>query len=152
MVSDELSTLRFVVEGVPVPKARPRVTKTGRTYTPEKSAAYERLVRHIALSSMQKSGLSLAETSVFVEVVAYMPIPASWPRKKRIGALLGGIRPIVRPDLDNIVKSVLDACNGVVYGDDSQVCTMVLQKRYETEEHRPSVHVSINWMKPQSGP
>jgi Holliday junction resolvase RusA-like endonuclease len=48
--------------------------------------------------------------------------------------------PNVKPDLDNVVKAVLDALNGVVYLDDAQVVNLVATKRYATE---PRVEVYI---------
>lgn len=38
--------------------------------------------------------------------------------------------PSVRPDLDNYVKAVLDAANGIIWLDDSQVCNLNVEKRY----------------------
>jgi Holliday junction resolvase RusA-like endonuclease len=51
-----------------------------------------------------------------------------------------GIKPPVdhrhgypkRPDLDKLVRSVLDALTGVCYGDDSQVCTLQSEKVFHT--------------------
>ena len=48
--------------------------------------------------------------------------------------------PKVKPDLDNVVKAVLDALNGVVYRDDAQVVNLVATKRYATE---PRVEVYV---------
>ncbi len=33
-----------------------------------------------------------------------------------------------RPDIDNMIKFVLDACNGVAHADDAQVCKVVAHK------------------------
>lgn len=35
-----------------------------------------------------------------------------------------------RPDADNICKIIMDAMNGVVYRDDSQVCDLRVTKRF----------------------
>ena len=39
--------------------------------------------------------------------------------------------PIVKPDLDKLVRSVLDALSGVVFADDAQVTGLLTVKRYE---------------------
>ena len=42
--------------------------------------------------------------------------------------------PTVRPDAENLVKGLLDAWNGVLYEDDSQVIDLVIRKRYAMTE------------------
>ena len=42
--------VEFTIEGPPVGKARPRVTRTV-TYTPKKTSQYENLVRYTAINS-----------------------------------------------------------------------------------------------------
>lgn len=36
--------ISFTIEGVPVPKGRPRFTRSGHTYTPDTTRKYEALV------------------------------------------------------------------------------------------------------------
>ena len=52
------------------------------------------------------------------------------PPKKRSAAWLNITRPTKRPDLDNYMKLALDACTGVVYGDDSQIVKLSGSKWY----------------------
>ncbi len=44
--------VNFTIEGPPIGKARPRVTRTV-TYTPAKTARYEDLVRYTAINSFK---------------------------------------------------------------------------------------------------
>jgi len=48
--------------------------------------------------------------------------PSSWPKRR------ADRWKVARPDIDNLVKSVLDACNGIVYRDDAQVVVLVAEK------------------------
>ena len=50
------------------------------------------------------------------------------------------IYPTVKPDTDNIAKSILDALNGIAYKDDKQVVTLSVKKRYD-EVPRVSVWI-----------
>lgn len=61
---------------------------------------------------------------------AIFPVPASWPQQKRLAAIVGELQPGKKPDLDNITKAWSDGLNGVVYRDDSLICSMMLEKRY----------------------
>ena len=44
--------------------------------------------------------------------------------------LNGDILPTKKPDLDNIIKIILDALNGVADHDDNQVCRGYFEKMY----------------------
>lgn len=56
--------------------------------------------------------------------------PKSMSRKRQYQALMGEVRPTTKPDLDNLLKSVKDALNGVAYVDDSQIVTITAEKAY----------------------
>ena len=46
-----------------------------------------------------------------------------------------GLRfPTRKPDIDNVLKAVADALNGVAYHDDSQVVMIEAQKLFSSEE------------------
>ena len=55
-----------------------------------------------------------------------MPEPKSMPKRDKGKAL----PHTKKPDLDNLEKAVMDAANGVVVQDDSQVCWKMSSKRY----------------------
>jgi Holliday junction resolvase RusA-like endonuclease len=121
----------FTVPGTPVGKGRPRFGRRGNfvaTYTPEKTAAYENLVRLHASIAMNGSK-TLQDALCCVISVEVVPTP-SWTKKKRQAALCGEISPIGKPDADNVAKAILDAMTGIVYDDDRQVCDLRVIKRY----------------------
>lgn len=66
-----------------------------------------------------------------LQVTAYLPVPMSWPGK-RIGlAETGRLKPVVKPDLDNLIKHLKDCLTAVgFWGDDKQVVDLVAAKRY----------------------
>jgi Holliday junction resolvase RusA-like endonuclease len=101
---------RAVIEGRPVPKGRPRFAQKDRwgrqlahprTYTPAATEAAEDAVRLAILT--QNPGIKPTSLTVAVDLTFYR---AS------------------RGDLDNLVKLVLDAANGIVWADDKQVCSI----------------------------
>lgn len=49
--------------------------------------------------------------------------------------------PIVKPDLLKLARAVEDALTGIVYGDDAQIVTEVLQKAYTTGSARVDVRL-----------
>lgn len=131
--------VEFVVLIVPIGKARARVTSRG-TFTPTKTRNAEQAIALIAKGAMK--GRQIASGRVIAAVEAVMPIPASWSKAKRMDAISSVIRPIGRPDADNISKLVLDACNGIVYADDSQIVDLTVTKFYGTT---PGITARFQW-------
>lgn len=144
LTTDEKKEVRFSVLGKPQPKSRPRFTKSGRAYTPTKTKNYETLIGQCAWVTMWDCKLRPTKSPVHLEMIAYLPIPQSWSERKRVQALAGAIRP-PKPDLDNIIKAVLDGCNKIVYEDDQQVYSIWARKVYETWDVKPSVMISFSW-------
>jgi Holliday junction resolvase RusA-like endonuclease len=123
----------FKVDGTPVPKGRARYVRRGNhisTYTPDKTRNYESLIKEAAIEAMGTS--EPLETPVTLYLYIRAPIPKSLP-KKRIEACLNGLeKPIKKPDASNVLKSVEDAMNGVVYKDDSQIVNIHVSKVYSS--------------------
>lgn len=117
----------FIIPGDAVPKARARVTRWG-TYTPKETVEFESRVRTIAQIQM-KLGAPL-QGALRVSVIITRGVPASWSKKKTQDALHGVIWPVSRPDMDNCIKSITDAMNGIVYVDDSQIVVMDGTKQF----------------------
>lgn len=141
----------FTIEGEPVAKGRPRFTRAGgfaRTYTPQKTRDAEAKIAILARCALQqqksddvalqqKNPIKNQKFPIKVELNFFLKIPKSISQKK----LNEGIKPTVKPDLDNFAKTVLDAMNGIVYEDDSQVVEIILKKEY-SDHPRTEVRVS----------
>lgn len=124
-----MKTTEIFIPFEPVPKGRPKFTRTGHPYTPKKTKEYEK-----KLAEFYKSQTSdYYDEPIKVRLVFYMPIPKSASKKKRILMESGQIKHTVKPDVDNLVKSVLDACNGVAYSDDNLVTTINAIKIYASD-------------------
>ena len=126
-----MTVVSFIIPGTPVGKGRPRFARQGafvRTFTPEKTASYENLVKVKAEEAM--AGRPAFEGAVSVVIWLYVTPPASWSQKKQRAALEGAIFPTSKPDVDNVVKGIFDACNDIVWRDDKQACDVIVRKRY----------------------
>ncbi len=135
------TSIVIVVPGQPQGKGRPRVGKVGghaRMFTPAKTVAYEGLIAHAGQQAMQ--GRALIEGPVAVVVDMRCQVPASWSKTKKALALTGKVRPITKPDQDNVLKAIFDGLNGVAWRDDVQVVDITSRKRYDP---MPGVVVEI---------
>jgi Holliday junction resolvase RusA-like endonuclease len=112
----------LVIHGKPVGKARPRFSRRGNkvvTFTPRETQIYEQNVKSLAQVAM--IGKAMLEGPVKVTITAY------FAHKKKTGW------HISRPDIDNVVKAILDGLNGVVFADDAVVAQLVASKHYGEE-------------------
>lgn len=130
--------INIYVAGQPVGKARPRVTRSGRVYTPKKTQQAEDGIQQAAREAMQ--GQQMIEGPIYISAAFNMAIPASWTKGKQTQARNDELMPTTKPDLDNLTKTVLDALNGIVYRDDSQVVQLALSKRYSDQ---PGMFITI---------
>jgi Holliday junction resolvase RusA-like endonuclease len=70
-----------------------------------------------------------------LSVLTYYPIPKATSQKKQEQMLKKEIRPTIKPDVDNILKIIADALNGVAYYDDKQIVAMSCEKFYANMPH-----------------
>ena len=110
--------MKFEVIGTPVAKGRPRLSRYG-AYTPEKTVNYENLVNLSFINSGCEPYINNEPLECIINL--YKSIPKSVSKKKQQDMLLGKIRPISKPDLDNCIKSILDGLNKVAFNDDKQI-------------------------------
>ncbi|MBA7556431.1 hypothetical protein ES705_49139 [subsurface metagenome] len=63
--------------------------------------------------------------------------------KKKLGEMkMGIIKPTKRPDVDNVVKTVMDSLEKLAYKNDSQIVRVVMDKDYS---ERPRLEITISW-------
>lgn len=137
--------IAFELPGEPRGKGRPRSrvawTKGDKpfvaVYTDAETRAYERALALAAKVAMRGKEPMGGPLRAFV--AAYMSVPGSWSNSKRDAALVGKIRPMGRPDVDNMLK-VIDALNKIVWTDDSVVVDVRVAKFYS---ERPRLVIKV---------
>ena len=123
----------FKLDADPVGKQRARYARRGnfvQTYTPDKTRTYESLIKEAATEAMGSS--EPLETPVNLYLYIRAPIPKSYSKRRTEACLNGLEKPIRKPDSSNILKSVEDGMNGVVYHDDSQIINIHVTKVYSS--------------------
>ena len=132
-----MEQIKFIIDGEPKGKGRPRFTRGGHAYTPQGTVEYENLVR----ASYIKAGkVYFSNIPLGMEISAYYKIPKSTSKKKR--AELLNSRPMKKPDYDNIAKIITDALNGLAYEDDRFIVE-ASQHKFYAENDNPRVEVRI---------
>ncbi len=135
--------IKLTIFGEPIPQARPRFTRNGHAYDPERSKNYKQLARLWITQTLKKyTGWEALETALVVDMTFYLSIPISWTKKRRIDASNGVIRPTAKNgDIDNLIKAVLDAGNGLIWIDDTFITDVYARKRYTADVARVEITV-----------
>ena len=133
--------MKFTVPGEPTGKARPKVFRNGdftKGVTPEKTVLYENLVK--VEFQRQCPRQPIIENPVALKIRCFYGLAKGDSKKKQAAKLAGAIRPTKKPDIDNCIKIIADALNGLAYVDDTQIVAVVAEKFFA---EIPRVEVEI---------
>lgn len=115
----------FTVLGPPQPWQRAGTTRKGVRYTQPETKRYEQAIKVAAMSVRLHTD--------------------TWPKNGRyrlhVAAYFADHR---RRDLDNVLKAVCDALNGVAYDDDSQINVMHIERWVDA--NRPRTVITVEAM------
>lgn len=125
-----MAIFQCTVLGTPIPKARARTVRnkyTGKvmSFTPDKTVNYENTIRQQAFDEYAGE-LVRADVPLILSCDFYLERPKSAPKKRT--------QPVKHPDGDNLLKSVADALQGIVYERDQQIIRFEGQKHYGLPE------------------
>jgi len=116
----------------PEPKLRARKGKFGNWYTPDKTKNFEYQITMYAKQRLPKGFKPYSKVPLTVVIEYGMAQPKS---SKKDGY------HIIKPDLDNLIKSVTDALNGLVWEDDCIIASLRATKIYVDT---PFIHLIVN--------
>ncbi|KXA43164.1 MULTISPECIES: RusA family crossover junction endodeoxyribonuclease, partial [Staphylococcus] len=111
----------------PMASPRPRFANRGKyvqTYMPATYTAHKAFIQ----KQMPKAML---ENNLIVTIEFLFNPPQSWSNKKRL-AMIGQYKR-TKPDIDNLIKTVLDAANKHLWKDDNQIVEVRSFKKYADE-------------------
>ena len=115
--------MKITIPGDPVAQGRPRFYR-GRVVDPPKSKAWKEAARLHMKAACKNPIMKPMPVELVVHVCFKRP-KSSKPDDRW---------KTTKPDLDNILKAVMDAGNGILWEDDSQVVTISASKFQAKEE------------------
>lgn len=150
--------ISFTVRGIPAPQGSKRAFRnkySGRIQQVESSkrvAPWRSDVRDAAIDAMTEDrdgmgwpGNPLAGP-IAVKLTFSLPRPRGHYGTGRNAAVLkpsAPTWPTSKPDLDKLVRAVLDACSALVWRDDAQVVGVQTEKLYASDHRPPGVEVQV---------
>lgn len=139
--------IRFTIPAVPVaqPRRTQRIisTKDGRSfahnYTPKDHPihAFRAAVSRAGSEAFPSGPLS---GPVMLGALFIMPRPKSMTTKRGPNARVFSTK---KPDVDNLMKSLADALNGIAFADDAQIAACSLRKTIAAADESPRVEVEV---------
>jgi len=141
-----MAEFELFIGGEPVAQGRPRfstVNGHAQAIDPAKSREFKRILAAMAREKMAQMTLMEGPLCLYLQVTRVPP--KSWPKYRRRDAIEFREGIVSKPDLDNYVKIVLDALNGVVFADDSCVVKICASKRWSD---KPGMSIRIMEDKP----
>ena len=123
--------LSFTIPIIPRAQMRARSMARGGhaiTYKAKEQRQNEEQIMQLLEKYMPSEPL---QGALSIIVKAFLPIPLSKPEWWKNAANECLIYPTVRPDIDNIIKFILDTIGAMCYfNDDSQVVKIIAEKYY----------------------
>ena len=137
-----LSTLRFVVEGIP------RTTQTGSVWRVQRPGKKDRMVPSRSNPKWSAWAGACAKAYMNRRILKPFDCPVSlgvsirMPRLKNMRTATP--YPMAGPDIDNALKGIKDAWQGIVYMSDRQVVRYHLIERvWAPVDEEPGLHVQV---------
>lgn len=126
--------MKLVINEPPIPQSRPRFdSRNKRACEKANIKSYKQRVGYIARKEFKKP--IKRDIPLEISMKFYMPIPQylSKVKKNRL-TLEKEVRYVTKkPDLDNLLKAILDGLNSIAYFDDGQVVKLHVEKVYSFE-------------------
>ena len=118
----------IVLEGAPIPWKRAGINSRGKEMTIYDKQYFE---KKCAREEMRKQFLcEPLKGPVAISITFHMPIPTGTSQTARRKMIEGDKQHDRKPDVDNLLKYIFDAMNGVIFVDDSQICLVNARKIY----------------------
>ena len=125
----------FFVSGTPIPQGSMKVIRGHIIHTRARDLT---LWRNNIATCARSNGDSLSIGAVEIFLTFVLKKPKTVTRKE----------PFVRPDLDKLIRAVLDALTGVSYVDDQQVVEISANKVYADNTSDEGVWISVYELSP----
>ena len=124
--------IQLTIPGEPQGKQRPRWSPVG-TYSPKKTVNYETYIKE--LFAIKYPDFVPVESVLEMELIIWLMIPASTSKRKKALMECGDLRPGKIPDVDNVLKVVMDALEKLAYKNDAKIVTAHQGKFYANKPH-----------------
>ena len=138
-----MNVLKIEIPGVIQPQERPRFSRQGKgvvTHDAPKSKNFKDFVKLVA---WQNKPTELIKGPIKLQADVYLMPPKKYhtgPKRALIAS--GELRPITKPDTDNLIKGIKDGMSKIIWHDDAQIVELTVRKYYSEQ---PRAEVTIEY-------
>lgn len=136
--------MNYIINIEPKPQSRPRFTRYGKPYEKRDMKNWKDSIRYDLFARKPER---IETGAIYVGMVFYIYPPQYVSKIKQKHPLtnqqLEKIFVDKKSDLDNYIKAILDASNGILYKDDGQIASLTGQKFYS---YQPRIELVIERM------
>jgi len=122
--------IKIIIKDKPKALKRHRMTRSGHSYDPSSKDKKDFILQ---ITNKPKEPIT---GGIYLKVRFVMPLAKKWYRTGKYAGNLKDNTPyahIFTPDIDNLLKFVMDAANKVIWKDDSQIWKVYMEKVYGEE-------------------
>lgn len=138
MPDADLEPVVIKVMGEPIPQGSTKafITKSGKPIITHSNKNLKEWRQRIATEAQKERPMHWdMEQAILLGVDFLMPRPKTLPKKVK--------EDVKRPDLDKLIRAVLDALTGIYYKDDSQVVQVFAGKRYADKYEAVGAQITV---------
>ena len=132
-------TVKYVIYLIPKASPRPRRSLNGHFYV-NGAADNKRFFKNFYKETLN---IPIIDTPCKFYCDSYLPIPSDMSLVNQVLAELGLIRPVKKPDFDNLAKTYSDMTQGVLLFDDALIIEGISRKWYSC---KPRIKITFKYM------
>ena len=132
-------TVKYVIYLIPKASPRPRRSLNGHFYV-NGAADNKRFFKNFYKETLN---IPIIDTPCKFYCDSYLPIPSDMSLVNQVLAELGLIRPVKKPDFDNLAKTYSAMTQGVLLFDDALIIEGISRKWYSC---KPRIEITFKYM------
>lgn len=157
ITSFQYQSINIILYEIPLGKERPRFRISNKNQLINSAINYSQFVHvyslsghedHVYMNRLINSNDfvkldQLLCTPCNIEYTSYSPTPSNYSKDDIFLAEMGLIRPLTKPDFDNIEKKYADMFNGIIWLDDVFVVDATIHKMYSV---LPRIEIKLHFL------
>ena len=132
-------TVKYVIYFIPKASPRPRSSLNGHFYV-KGASDNKKFFKNFYKETLN---IPIIDTPCKFYCDSYLPTPSDMSLINQVLAELGLIRPVKKPDFDNLAKTYSDMTQGILLYDDSLIIEGVSRKFYSC---KPRIEITFKYM------
>jgi Holliday junction resolvase RusA-like endonuclease len=106
-------------------------TRSVHLYDPLNS--YKKYIQKVLREQIKNKypDYQLCKGEIKFKITVWTKPPKSFTKRQLVWSIIKKIfRPLTKPDIDNVAKTAMDVCSKILWEDDNQVVTLIVEKYY----------------------